>query len=82
MGMLASLVAGIWVLFPDAGHADNFRIDPTYIEIRREPELRVSSTLTRTEVARLAQWRRVPVYFAYAPPSGAREKRSVRWRCR
>jgi hypothetical protein len=79
----ASLFSAASLLLADAVHADNFRVDYSLFENRREPEFKVPSRLTRPEVAQLAEWRRVPVYapiygsasaygygpaYGYAPP--------------
>ena len=58
----ASLFAAASLLFADVVQADNFRVNYFLFESRREPEIKVPSRLTRPEVARLAEWRRVPVY--------------------
>src|SRR5687767_8330968 len=66
----ASLFAAASLLFADVVQADNFRVNYFLFESRREPEIKVPSRLTRPEVARLAEWRRVPVYaptYGYAP---------------
>ena len=69
----ASLFAAASLLFADVVQADNFRVNYFLFESCREPEIKVPSRLTRPEVARLAEWRRVPVYaptYGYAPAYG------------
>jgi hypothetical protein len=75
----ALLFAAASLLFADVVQADNFRVNYFLFESRREPEIKVPSRLTRPEVARLAEWRRVPVYapvygsastYGYGPAYG------------